>query len=1380
MSNSSGAGLSRSHSRAVATIVAFLLLLTGAVVLAPATARAASGTVNSIELVKVYDGAQVPNSLDPAPDNGVVASNDALGFRWDLNATDLVEGVFTQTLPAGWAWDTTSLGTLDSTSSAYQASYAISDGGRTLTATISVGSGGGSPTITSFGVLNAVPSGDIPSGSVYNPVLAVDVDGAVQTVAASRVSVVNEPRAELLKALSFNNRSGEFDFGSGPEDARYMDFRLTVQSVAKMVGARNTQLQQPLRIADSYTLSTPAGYENVPFTAQIVARSEAGATPTLTQSGTDLDIVLDGFNAMPSAWVTVRFWVKSADMPSNAAGPLTVINTASPVSWRDVEGNPVAEDPANNTAQGSVLQAGGVTNTARGKNILLYDDQSGDPSLTADPGRPGAPFTNVNAKDVSVGSRVASRFHVRPAVDNSTQTTTYATNLVAYDFWDASQQQIITGADIYVGRNNGTAPLPASDYTIQYTSGTDRNAPENNTWVNSIAAAGGAGAVSGIRIAYTAGAWGGDPAATGHFLVAVPFQLSDTAESGVLDQARWTFTDRLGAQQNQGASQFVNVGYHILQLAKTVNYGSIVSGSALTYTLTPTLSLIPGAEDDVDVSGITITDRLPEGLVSVDTSGVVAPWSVVRTGTPESGLTLTFTYGGTASTADDLPEIAYEVVTSVLAPSGARLVNTAVIDAQGNTQSAASRTASASVTVRQAEVVSEEKVVIGEEQIEVGDPQVSWETRWFNFQTATQGESYFTDVLPYDGDARGTSFSGTARLDSAVITDGAGNPAAADYATLQYTTAPASAVYAAEANDVSIPWVDATGADLSAISGITALRVVVNDFKSGIEGVGGLLVTMDVAGQRSGDRYVNNTNAWLGTSGKLGLSNRAAVTVLGSSLGGTVWEDGDGDGARVAGESPVGGATVRLLDSAGTVVDTAQTGADGSYLFTQLHSGDYRAVVDASTLGFPSNYVVLNTYDLDGTVDSDSGVVSLGRGEDRARVDFGYLARVSEIGLVKSGRLEGEARAGGWVAWEFEIANAGENPLTDVELTDHLQGVVDLRVAWPGSAGALAAGATAPATARYQLTQEDIDRGYVRNTATVQGLDPNRTTVEDSAEATVTLPDGGSLLLEKDGVLLGKAVAGGEVEWSFTLTNTGNVTLDGIRLHDELEGLQSIVWGQWPGDDFVLRPGESVTATAGYALTQADVDAGFVENVADSDGKTPGAREVPSNEDDARVQYASASAISLVKKTNEVEYDSAPGAQLQIGGDVSWSYEVANTGDTTLVDVKLVDDQEGVIPAPDGFDGVLDPGESVTYTAKGVASEGEYHNVAVVTAEAPGGARVDAEDESWYTAAAEPGDTARKAGPGLVLTGGQMLPTLILGLLLAGVGIAMWLRRRRA
>jgi hypothetical protein len=95
------------------------------------------------------------------------------------------------------------------------------------------------------------------------------------------------------------------------------------------------------------------------------------------------------------------------------------------------------------------------------------------------------------------------------------------------------------------------------------------------------------------------------------------------------------------------------------------------------------------------------------------------------------------------------------------------------------------------------------------------------------------------------------------------------------------------------------------------------------------------------------------------------------------------------------------------------------------------------------------------------------------------------------------------------------------------------------------------------------------------------------------------------------------ADAGETIIYSFTVTNTGAVTLHAVTVDDSrLASLHLSV--SCPGR--TLAPGASMVCTSSvYTVTQADVDAGRVPNVPTSSGVTPPGKKVTSPPSTAKV-----------------------------------------------------------------------------------------------------------------------------------------------------------------
>jgi gliding motility-associated-like protein/uncharacterized repeat protein (TIGR01451 family) len=222
--------------------------------------------------------------------------------------------------------------------------------------------------------------------------------------------------------------------------------------------------------------------------------------------------------------------------------------------------------------------------------------------------------------------------------------------------------------------------------------------------------------------------------------------------------------------------------------------------------------------------------------------------------------------------------------------------------------------------------------------------------------------------------------------------------------------------------------------------------------------------------------------------------------------------------------------------------------------------------------------------------------------------DITVTIHVSGITLTKEA-TNSVHQAGDVINYKLTVKNVGPVTLTNVVITDP---GADAGSILPASIASLVPGASEIVTAKHTVTTNDVAAGKYANQATVTAKDPRspvpNNITSKSDNPTTTAPDDptevpiialpASISLTKAGVQ-----AGNNVNYTFTITNTGTVNLSTITLTDAKLGLNAVAVTV-PGG--ILLPNTSVAHTSVYALTQADKDAGSVNNTATVNAKDPG------------------------------------------------------------------------------------------------------------------------------------------------------------------------------
>lgn len=111
---------------------------------------------------------------------------------------------------------------------------------------------------------------------------------------------------------------------------------------------------------------------------------------------------------------------------------------------------------------------------------------------------------------------------------------------------------------------------------------------------------------------------------------------------------------------------------------------------------------------------------------------------------------------------------------------------------------------------------------------------------------------------------------------------------------------------------------------------------------------------------------------------------------------------------------------------------------------------------------------------------------------------------------------------------------------------------------------------------------------------------------------------------------------------------------------------------------------------------------------------------------------AANTAIDIEKYTNGEDADVPTGPSINVGDPVYWTYVVTNTGfgPGRVLNLIVVDDDQGVtVTCPKDW---LDVGESMTCTAQGIATAGQYANIGTVVGTDIRGTTVSDSDPSHY------------------------------------------------
>jgi len=369
-----------------------------------------------------------------------------------------------------------------------------------------------------------------------------------------------------------------------------------------------------------------------------------------------------------------------------------------------------------------------------------------------------------------------------------------------------------------------------------------------------------------------------------------------------------------------------------------------------------------------------------------------------------------------------------------------------------------------------------------------------------------------------------------------------------------------------------------------------------------------------------------------------------------AAIGDKVWLDANANGVQDSGEAGVRDVLVKLYDAGGNVVATQSTNAGGEYLFTALTPGDYRVGFDLATV--PAGYSV-TTQDAAGSTDandSDANVLTglapyttLESGETDRSWDMGLQADVGiDIEKYVRGRYTDETGGGEGLTpgfWKthsaFGPAPLSGWPETGYSPDDSYEAIFGVNIAGSNptllealgmngggaealmrhSAAALLNAANPYVDYQYSLTQV-IAMTQGAFSSGVYEATKDLFAVQNELGADLTTPAGGGTVVETPWYDADTATGpyipvGGQAEFKYVVTNTGDVALSNVQVSDDRIPSLTFVGGDSDNDGMLdtnetwtYSASETVGAGVNYVnigtVTGVDVASGRIATDSDA------------------------------------------------------------------------------------------------------------------------------------------------------------------------------------
>ena len=374
--------------------------------------------------------------------------------------------------------------------------------------------------------------------------------------------------------------------------------------------------------------------------------------------------------------------------------------------------------------------------------------------------------------------------------------------------------------------------------------------------------------------------------------------------------------------------------------SKKVNYDISRNENEVEYKLLPTLT---NNYIDSEINNVTLTvkDTLPVGLKYKAGSANYGEPEII---TNSNGSTTLIWNINNCTVNKEIDPIIFTAEIDQELANGTQLETKAVVESAIDTSLEMFRTETETIQITN--LSSHRLYKIVDTPVVEKNEEIHFTVSYKNNTDTTIPNFQLLDILPYNGDSRGTSFNGTYTLDRLVVTqeDTDGNTLSNDNLTILYTNNESARSANSKDTNLGENWTEIQAENINQAATAFCVKGEV-----GSQGKVTVDIYLKPNGNKGLDKYINSATAQVYTNTEEMQTSNVIAQVIQRKLEGIAWLDNNANGVQDSDEEVVKNIDVTLTDENGEqvkdvdgeVISSVKTDENGYYSFVDLPKGKY-------------------------------------------------------------------------------------------------------------------------------------------------------------------------------------------------------------------------------------------------------------------------------------------------------------------------------------------------------------------------------------------------------------------------------------------------------